>query len=307
MAAFTTWHEGVLGTSLQLKVHVADDAPDPDGPAAAAEAAALAEIHRLRGVFDAFDPTSELRRWRSGVLAEPGPELAALLALAARWQVRSGGAFNPAVGAIGERWARAATEGVEPTDAELAELAASIAEPGLRHPAMTLNAIAKGHLVDRAAAAASAVPLVASVLVNAGGDLVHRGVGSVRAGVEDPFRRVDNAPPVAVLTIADRGVATSGSARRGVRVNGRWISHVLDPRTGRPVDHVASATVVAPDATTADVVATVLGVLAPPEGIAFVDGLDDAAPGSAALVIDADGRQWPSRGWAALAAVSRGR
>ena len=33
-----------------------------------------------------------------------------------------------------------------------------------------------------------------------------------------------------------------------IRIDGRWYSHVIDPRTARPVDDVASATVVAPDA-----------------------------------------------------------
>ena len=101
------------------------------------------------------------------------------------------------------------------------------------------------------------------------------------------------------MTVRARGLATSGSARRGWRIAGRWYSHVIDPRSGRPVDHVASASVVAPDAATADAVATVLSVLAPAEGVAFVEGLDDV-PDVAALVVGADGSTWRSAGWAAL-------
>jgi thiamine biosynthesis lipoprotein len=304
----SSWHDGVIGTSLQLRIEV-DDAVGPDAlddVAGAAEQAALTEIERARRVFDAFDPSSELCRWRSRELDRPGDELAELLATAARWQERSNGVFNPAVGAISERWARAAAEQRVPLDHELAALVASIAATGARHPQLTLNAFAKGHLVDLAAAAAMAVPHVVGVLVNAGGDLVHRGVGRVRTGVEDPLRRADNAPSVAVITVVDRGVATSGSARRGVRIDGRWYSHVIDPRTARPVDDVASATVVAPDAATADVLATVLSVLPPAEGVAFVDGLGEV-PAAAALVIDAGGAAWRSAGWAAYERVSPDR
>ena len=65
------------------------------------------------------------------------------------------------------------------------------------------------------------------------------------------------------IELRDAGMATSGRARRGYRIGGRWYSHVIDPRTGRTVDDVASVTVVASSAATADVLATLLGVLHP--------------------------------------------
>ena len=105
--------------------------------------------------------------------------------------------------------------------------------------------------------------------------------------------RVNFVPPLARVRVANAGLATSGSARRGFRVAGRWFGHVIDPRTARPVDHVASATVLAPDAATADVVATIAGVQPVDEAIATVDGWD----GVEVLLVDHDGRQWPSAGW----------
>ena len=81
-----------------------------------------------------------------------------------------------------------------------------------------------------------------------------------------------NAPPLTKVAIAGQGLATSGSARRGFRIDGRWYSHVIDPRDGWPVDRVASATVIAPDAATADVVATLLSVLPPVDGLALIEG-----------------------------------
>ena len=286
-------HDGVIGTTVELRVQT-----DGEAVAMAADAAALAEIDRLVTVFSAFEPTSDLCRWRRGEVAADG-ELSHLLSMAAEWYVRSGGAFNPSVGRLTRRWADAAAADVVPDDDELAALAATITAPGQPSPDLTLNALAKGHLADRAAVVAMSIDGVQAVTVNAGGDLVHRGTGSLRVGVEDPRRPYDNVSPFTVVTLRAGGLATSGSARRGWRIGGRWYSHVIDPRTGRPVDHVASATVVAPDAATADAIATVVSVLAPAAGIAFVDGLDEV-PGVAALVIAADRSTWRSGGWSAL-------
>jgi thiamine biosynthesis lipoprotein len=286
-------HDGVIGTTVELRLQADDEAV-----AAEADRAALAEIDRLVAVFSAYDPASDLCRWRRGEVAASS-ELTPLLATATRWWQRSGGVFDPSVGRLTRCWADAAAAGAVPGDDELATLVSMRTPPDVPSPDLTLNALAKGHLADRAAAAAMSVDGIRSVTVNAGGDLVHRGTGTIRVGVENPHRPYDNEPPLAVVTVCERGLATSGSARRGWRIGGRWFSHVIDPRTGRPVDHVASATVVAPDAATADAVATVLSVLAPDEGIAFVDSLADV-PEVTALVVGADRMVWRSSGWRQL-------
>lgn len=57
------------------------------------------------------------------------------------------------------------------------------------------------------------------------------------------------------------GLATSGPAPQDFLVAGRRRSHAIDPRTGVPVGTQASISVLAPDAVTADVAPTVLGLL----------------------------------------------
>ncbi len=158
--------------------------------------------------------------------------------------------------------------------------------------ALNLNALAKGLVVDLASAAVMQQVTPRHLLVNVGGDLLVRGDTEILVGIENPNRPYDNEPPLAVVAVADGGVATSGSARRGVTVGGRWRSHVLDPRDGRPVERIASATVVAPSAAVADVAATVLSVLPPDEGIAFAD-----AQGLAGFVVTPDGATSASRAW----------
>ncbi|MCB0913159.1 MAG: FAD:protein FMN transferase, partial [Propionibacteriaceae bacterium] len=226
-----------------------------------------------------------------------------VLAAAQRWYETSEGAFHPAAGALRQRWLVARDSGAEPSPEELSELAATTRELPFRVSrgavervadcgSVDLNAIAKGYIVDRAAAVAGAVRRVTSVMVNAGGDLRHRGPGGVTVGVEDPARPYDNAPPRWRVRVCDGGLATSGSARRGFRVGGRWLGHVLDPRTGWPVEHTTSVTVLAQDAMTADALATVLGVLEPEEAIAFA-----ASRGIGCMVVDAAGDVLTSPDW----------
>ncbi|MCU1386804.1 MAG: FAD:protein transferase [Ilumatobacteraceae bacterium] len=294
-------YEPLLGTVVEVRVNGDPEATEE------ADRMVLEEIRRLERVFSVFDENSELCRWRRGDDVAVSEELAGLLELALQWQRVSCGAFNPAAGALASCWAAAASAGRPPLRADLDRLAASIREPrydvvgGVPRrirdcSVLDFNAIAKGHIVDLAVARASVVPGVVSLVVNAGGDLLHSGAGSVRVGIENPATPYDNAPPLAVVEIANRGLATSGSARRGVRIGEQWFGHVLDPRTGDPVERISSTTVIAADAATADVVATVVGVLDPLEGLAVVD----ARVGVECLVVESDGGIWRSAGWDAF-------
>ena len=154
--------------------------------------------------------------------------------------------------------------------------------------------MAKGYIVDRAIEEARAVPGVRSVLVNAGGRPAPRRPGQHHRpdrGPAPPVRERRAARPA--WRSARAALATSGTAHRGFRVGERWFGHVLDPRTGWPVQHTASASVIAADTATADAVATVVMVLRPEEGLGFADSLD----GVAALLIGDDGAVYRSRRW----------
>ena len=66
----------------------------------------------------------------------------------------------------------------------------------------------------------------------------------------------------AIYPVENTSVCTSGNYRKTTVVNGQRVSHTLDPRTGRPVEHsLLSATVVTPSAAYADAYATVCMVL----------------------------------------------
>jgi hypothetical protein len=125
---------------------------------------------------------------------------------------------------------------------------------------------------------------------------VVRGRAADQIALVNPEAEAENDAPLQHLSVRDRAVATSGGYRRGVEIAGRWYSHLVDPRTGRPVDHVLSATVVAPRATDAGALATALCVLSPEEGLALVA----TVPQAECLLVLHDGRLVATAGWNAL-------
>src|SRR5690606_36020153 len=82
-----------------------------------------------------------------------------------------------------------------------------------------------------------------------------------------------------------RAIASSGGYRRGYADDGRYLSHHIDPRLGRPVSStVAAVRVLADHALHADPIGTTLSVLGVAEGLAFA-----RRQGLAVLVMEHDG------------------
>jgi thiamine biosynthesis lipoprotein len=69
--------------------------------------------------------------------------------------------------------------------------------------------------------------------------------------------------------------ATSAASERFVEIEGVRYGHILDPRTGRPVDAWGSVTVVMEDPLAADAVATALFVMGPEAGLAWARERED--------------------------------
>jgi len=299
---YAFFHDDVMGTSLELSVR-ADDA----SAARRAEGRVLREIDRLAAIFSNHDPASEFRRWQA---APAGPrkvsaELFEVLAESDSWRERSGGAFEPRVQALAGLWAEAARRDRPPGRAELAAAAPPAGRPAWRLDSaagtaerladapLTLDAIAKGYIVERACAAAAVDPAVRGLLLNVGGDLRVQGGPARRVAIAGPRLGSETTEPLARVEVKDRAVATSGQKHRGYRIGGRWYSHILDPRTGEPASAVLAATVIAERSADADALATILNVLPPAAGLRLADSL----PGVACLIVAADGRLQRNAAW----------
>ncbi len=300
---FSFYHENVMGTAMELRVR-ADDRED----ARRAEAKVLEEIDRLSRIFSGYDATSEFSRWQTttGVPTRLSPELYELLDLSDKWQTQSQGAFDPRVEALTRLWSTSARQNRSPTAKSLDDVKALMSRPAWRLDSgsqtgerlsecpLSLNAIAKGYIVDRAACAAFDPKRgILGVLLNVGGDMRVCGETTRIVGIEPPANASESTEPFTYLEVRDRSVSTSGGYHRGLSINGRWYSHIFDPRTGMPVDRVASATVVAPRGADADALAKVVTVLPVEESLRLVATLDDVE----CLIVLKDGRTERSAGW----------
>ena len=136
---------------------------------------------------------------------------------------------------------------------------------------------------------------IEAVMVNIGGDIVVKGKAPEKINIEDPVTAADNTLEKNFLNISNGAIATSGNYKRGFSINGKWYSHILDPRTGLPVEKVKSATVVAPNATDAGALATAFNVLDPVESIQLAE-----AAGAEFKMVLANGQTKESKGWKKL-------
>ena len=162
---------------------------------------------------------------------------------------------------------------------ELDADSARFTQPGMR---IDLGGIAKGFAVDRCYDAITAQqPL--NLIVNLGGNLRVHGTATSRRswniGVQHPFEKDQT---LGVLTLqSGMALATSGNYERFIILNGKRYTHIIDPRTGRPVEGMAGVTVLSSTATEADALSTALFVL----GIDRAAAILAKAPGSHALLV----------------------
>ncbi|MES2456965.1 MAG: DUF2271 domain-containing protein [Bacteroidota bacterium] len=297
--------ENVLGTSLEIKVQAATQS-DAD----LAENAAMNEIDRLSSILSAYDQKSEFSAFllSSGSAEKLSPELFEVLSLFDQWKSRTNGALDPSAELISKIWKTASLKQQLPLKTELEQAVAVIKNKHYRldqstgtavhldNAPLILNSFAKSYIISKAAEAASRVANVNGVIVNIGGDIVVRGELSEPVEIVDPMASADNDAPLTRLKISNMAVATSGNYRRGFEIDNKWYSHIVDPRNGKPVGHIISATVVAPNASDAGALATAFNVMRPEESLKLLTQL----PGTEALLITSEGKRIESKGWKQL-------
>ncbi len=274
-----------MGTSWSVIWHGPDELPS-----AVVQDELRRLLERIESLMSTWRDDSEISRFnasRSTDWFEVSPQTYRVVSRSLEVSVVSGGAFDVTVSRLVDLWGFGPMgKQPPPTDSDIetarqlvgwSKLELCADPPAIRkaEPLLTVNlsAIAKGYAVDRLGEYLESVG-VADYLVEVGGETRVKGSRSDgaawRLGIEQPVvgrRRVRRVLP---LSGPSRGVATSGDYRNRRQVGDRIVSHTIDPRTGRPVDHdLAAVTVVAADCMTADALATTLMVLGPDDGLDY--------------------------------------
>ena len=247
-----------------------------------------------------FTPGSDV--WRinhaAGEPVEVDQDTLAILTCAEEMRVRSGGAFNCAIGSVVELWDFSGATTSLPEADKLQE-----AKSRMEHARITiednsvcvpkgtvidLGGIAKGFICDQIAAFLCNSGVTCGVL-NFGGNV--RTIGEHpkgrpwQVGLQTPSAERDTSVFAAVESV-NTSVVTSGIYERAFVLDGRIYHHILDPRTCYPTTStITSATVVCKDGMLADALTTALLIMGAEEGLPFAQSF-----GVEALTLNLQGK-----------------
>lgn len=276
----------IMGTSYHIKVAALMSEQESAETASAIEDT----LKRIDGKMSTYKPDSELSKLNTAPAGTPVPlsdETFKVFGLALDVNAQSDGAFDITVGPLVNAWGFGPDEPLTPpSDETLKRLAALTGRDkiSLDNAAQTvtkaadgvycdLSAIAKGYAVDMAAETIAGRGYE-NYMVEIGGEVRTAGQNSAglpwHIAIEKPLdgeRALEE-----VVGLSGISLATSGNYRNFYITDGKRMSHTIDPKTGRPVEHqLASVSVIYPDCALADAYATTIMVLGPEKGLAFAE------------------------------------
>jgi thiamine biosynthesis lipoprotein len=244
----------VFGTLVEMSVYGEDEVT-----AKLAVATVMQEFQRLHDLLHAWKPSalSELNTAiAKGKSQTVTPELEAMLHDATELSEQSGGLFNPAIGGLVKLWGFHADE-FKPALPDGKKLAALVAAQPRMHDLnfrehsinsrnravqLDLGGYAKGYALDRAATLLKQQG-IHNALINIGGNVIalgKHGTRSWRVGIQHPRK----PGPLATLELHDgEAIGTSGDYQRYFELDSKRYCHLIDPRSGQPVQGVQAVTV----------------------------------------------------------------
>jgi thiamine biosynthesis lipoprotein len=255
---------------------------------------AFEDIDRLDSTLSNYRPESELSRINRTAAREPvttDPEVFDFIQRSMDYSHRSNGAFDITVGPLMRAWGFFRGQGHYPSPTELANARTSVGwqhvalDPTLRTvrfevPGMELDpgGIGKGFAVDSVADLLRANG-VTSALIDAGSSSIYAlGAPPHEQGwkVQIP-RPEDRTKSISTVFLRDLSLSTSGNYEKFFWLNGKIYCHIMDPRTGEPVQGVLQTTVITPRAVDSDALSTAMFVMGPVSGVKLLKTVTGAS------------------------------
>jgi len=289
----------IMGTMVEITVIPPDEQ---------AIEAAFEEMKKVDALMSTYKENSEVSILNREGENHLSAETLQVIREAINFSEITGGAFDITCRPLINLWKKAKKEKVIPSPQEIKEALSLVGyekikilpegdvvrfkQKGMQ---IDLGGIAKGYAVDRAIETLRKNG-IRRALVNAGGDLYALGNGpggeKWKVGIQDP-REEDKL--LGIIKVKDVGVATSGDYQRYFTIEGKRLSHIVNPKTGQTVQDVPmSVTVIAPHATTTDALATGVFVLGPQKGMELIESL----PQVEGMIVSEGMKRITSKGWA---------
>jgi thiamine biosynthesis lipoprotein len=237
------------------------------------------EIKKIEELVSKYNPNSEIFRLNRMGESEVSPDTFYLLQKAREfWQV-SDGAFDVTVGPLMDLWGFTDKNYQVPDDKDIKKTlglvgfdkisfdnSKNMVKFNISGMKIDLGGIAKGYAVDKAVNKLIAEG-IRSCLINAGGQIFCLGdkFGKPwRVMIKNPSSQ---AASNYLLEVKNMAVATSGDYEQFFVKDNKRYSHIINPKTGYPVDNnIVSVTVIAHDGVTCDALSTSIFVLGKEKG-----------------------------------------
>lgn len=269
-------------------------------------------LNRVDFSVSGYNRESLLSKFNKGETIVPDEIFSELYSRSRELWKQSKGALDVAAGPLFDAWGFGFTTDSLPSPAQVEKLRTScgmarlkdslpsgnpadlLLEEGGPLPRLNYNAIAQGYSSDLIARYLYSQG-VGDMLINIGGEIFCDGLNPSgkpwTLGIDRP-EDGNNTPGASLQGTfcssgGPQGIVTSGNYRKFYIKDGHKYSHTIDPRSGYPVEHtLLCASVIAPDATTADALATICMVLGKDEALSLIESLPQT---EVCLIYDEDG------------------
>jgi len=253
---------------------------------------AFDEIRRIEDLLSPYKRDSEISQINrnSGISGvRVSRETLDVVEQSVRFARMSDSAFDITIGPIMSLWGFRDGKYRIPSDKEISEKlrlvgynnilidhARSSIRLALRDMEIDTGAIAVGYAVDSAIQKLKEAR-IRNALINAGGEIYAMGSPpgrkAWRIGIKHPRRGNDL---LGIIELKDKAVSTSGDYEKFFEIKGRRYCHIIDPRTGKPVQKIMSVTIVADSTTEADALSTALFPMGVEKGIRLIESINGA-------------------------------
>lgn len=279
----------ISGETMGSTYHVRYLSANPRHTPERVKEAVDAVLVQVNAQMSTYDPDSELSRFNSRLQTTPvviSRALEQVVRRALEIADESAGALDVTVGPLVNLWGfgpQARPQKI-PTDAELTvarqrvgyqliTLANHQMSKQLPELYIDLSTIAKGYGVDRVALLLEQLE-IQNYLIEIGGEMRMKGskpgAEPWRIAIEKPISTERSVQRV--IELGDAAVATSGDYRNYYEHDGVRFSHIIDPHTGKPIQHnLVSVTVITDNCMDADAYATALTVMGPQRALEFAE------------------------------------